>query len=200
MKTTIVYNHPYKKSYNQALLQASITGAQKAGSSVQVIDLDAEKFDPVMSDKDLLGFVQHKQVDPQAKYYSEQIANSDHLILIFPIWWELMPAMMKGFIDKVIFPGSFYDYKPNGYSMIARHKNLKTITVITTMNTPKILYSILYGNAIKKALIYGTFRKTGYKDVKWFSYNMVKIVNEDKRTSWLEQLEKRVYNRIKKFN
>ncbi|HEL1618752.1 TPA: NAD(P)H-dependent oxidoreductase [Streptococcus suis] len=196
MKTTIVYNHPYEKSYNHAILEASIAGAQKAVSQVQVIDLDAEKFNPVMTSEDLLGFVKHQQVDPQAQAYTKHIGESDHLILIFPIWWELMPAMMKGFIDKVIFPGAFYDYKPNGYSMQVRHEKLKTITIITTMNTPKFLYRLIYGNAIKNALVKGTFQKTGCKDVKWMSYNMVKMVDDRKRKSWLEQIEKRIYQRV----
>ena len=178
MKTTIVYNHPYEKSYNHAILEASIVGAQKTGSHVHVIDLDSEKFNPVVTSEDLLGFIKHQQVDPQAQAYSRHIGTSDHLILIFPIWWELMPAMMKGFIDKVIFPGVFYDYKSNGYSMQARSEKLKTITVITTMNTPKLWYKFIYGNVIKNSLIKGTFQKTGYNDVQWLSYNMVKKVDD----------------------
>ncbi len=68
-----------------------------------------------------------------------------------------MPAMTKGFIDKVIFPSSTYSYTKSGYGMETMLNNLKSTTVITTMNTPKIMYRFIYGNAIKKALIKGTF-------------------------------------------
>lgn len=78
------------------------------------------------------------------------------------IGWELMPAMTKGFMDKVIFPGIAYDYKPNGF-MVKKWKKLKSITIITTMDTLGIVYRFIFGNAIRKAMITGTFCKMGYK-------------------------------------
>lgn len=196
MKTTIVYNHPYEESYNHAILEATIQAAREANQEVTVIDLDAEGFNPVMTRQDLLGFVKHEQVDAQAKAYGEEIANSEHLILIFPIWWELMPAMMKGFIDKVIFPGSFYDYGKNGMTMVKKHENLKIISIITTMNTPKWLYRLYFGNAIERALVRGTFKKVGYRNVKWMSFNQVKSVSPQKRKQWLGQLKTRLSKRL----
>ncbi|MBM7636753.1 NAD(P)H-dependent oxidoreductase [Streptococcus saliviloxodontae] len=195
MKTTIVYNHPYNKSYNHAILEAVEKIALEKGE-VKVIDLDAENFNPVMTSQDLLGFVKHEHMDLQAKAYGKEIATSDHLVLIFPIWWELMPAMMKGFIDKVVFPGSFYDYADNGLSMVAKHKQLKTVTIITTMNTPKLLYKLVYGNAIQRALVRGTFKKAGYKNIKWLSLNMVKMVSQEKRQNWFKKIAGKVKKRL----
>ena len=102
-----------------------------------------------------------------------------------------MPAMMKGFIDKVIFPGVAYDYI-NGSTtrMKPLLTNIKSVTVITTMNTPRILYRIIFGNPIQKALMVGTFWKLGYKNRKWISLNMVKQVSVEKRKSWLNKIEK----------
>ena len=93
-----------------------------------------------MTSADLLGFVKHQAVDPIAISYAEKIKEADHLVFIFPIWWEMMPALTKGFIDKVIYPGLTYDYKENGISMVSLLPKLKATTVITTMNTPKIMY------------------------------------------------------------
>ena len=59
------------------------------------------------------------------------------------------------------------------------------------MNTPKWLYCLLFGNAIKKALLLGTFFKMGYRNLKWISYNQVKMVTSEKRTQWLNKLEQR---------
>ncbi|MGX7203701.1 NAD(P)H-dependent oxidoreductase [Enterococcus pingfangensis] len=189
MKTLIIYNHPYEGSYNHAILESVIKGIKKAHGDYEVIDLDKEKFNPIMTSADLLGFVKHQAVDPMAISYAEKIRKADHLVFIFPIWWELMPAMMKGFIDKVIYPGLTYDYKENGLSMSSRLKKLKSTTVITTMNTPKIMYKFTYGNAVKKALIKGTFKKTGMKNIKWISLNMVKMSTAQKRQKWLENIE-----------
>lgn len=189
MKTLIIYNHPYKESYNHAILESVIKGIKKAHGDYEVIDLDKENFNPVMTSADLLGFIKHQAVDPMAISYAEKIRKADHLVFIFPIWWELMPAMLKGFIDKVIYPGLTYDYKENGLSMSSRLEKLKFTTVITTMNTPKIMYKFTYGNAVKKALIKGTFKKTGMKNIKWISLNMVKMSTAQKRQKWLKNIE-----------
>lgn len=191
MKTLIIYNHPYEGSYNHAILTSVIKGIKKAQGQYEVIDLDKENFNPVMTSADLLGFVKHEAADPLAKRYAEKIYEADHLVFIFPIWWELMPAMTKGFIDKVIYPGLTYDYGENGISMVSLLPNLKSTTIITTMNTPKVMYHFIYGNALKKALIKGTFKKSGMKNVKWLSLNMIKMVKENKRQHWLDKIESR---------
>ena len=187
MKTLIVYNHPYEGSFCHAILESTIQGAKEARHEVDVINLDYENFNPVMTGKDLLGFIKHEMVDEQSKEYSRKIQQSDNLVLIFPIWWELMPAMIKGFIDKVVFPGSFYDYTASGYGMISKLPNLKKVTIITTMNTPKLVYRFIYGNALKNALVKGTFKKAGVKNVEWISFNMVKQSSDKQRTNWLRK-------------
>ena len=103
-----------------------------------------------------------------------------------------MPALMKGFIDKVIFPGLAYDYvNSSNTRMKPLLDNIKGVTVITTMNTPGFIYRWFFGNAIHKALIRGTFWKLGYKNRKWISYNRVKMVSQQKREEWLRKLEEK---------
>ncbi|KRN76973.1 NAD(P)H-dependent oxidoreductase [Weissella minor] len=188
MKFVVVYNHPYDGSFCHGILEALKESIQKSGNEIDIIDLDKDNFNPVMSSQDLQAFTKHEMVDEQSKQYVERIKQADHLVFIFPIWWELMPAMTKGFIDKVIFPGSTFNYTKSGYFMDATLDNLKSTTVITTMNTPKPIYSLIYGNAIKKALIKGTLKKSGLKNVKWKSFNMVKNSKPEKRQTWLNQI------------
>lgn len=194
MKTLIIYNHPYEGSYNHAILESVVKGITRAQGKYEVIDLDKENFNPVMTSTDLLGFVKHQAVDPIAISYAEKIKEADHLVFIFPIWWEMMPALTKGFIDKVIYPGLTYNYKENGISMVSLLPKLKATTVITTMNTPKIMYKLTYGNALKKALIKGTFKKSGMKNVNWISLNMVKMSKVEKRQKWLKNIEQKFAN------
>jgi len=196
MRTAIVFNHPYERSFCTAILQSVVRGLEAAGHQTDVLHLDNEQFDPVMRAADLKAFTLGEPVDPQVLEYRERLAAADHLIFIFPIWWELMPAMTKGFIDKVIFPGVAYDYDDTGRfpRMIKRFHQLKGITLITTMNTPSFFYHLFFGNAIKKALFTGTFWKMGYKNRKWINLSMVKFVSPEKRTRWLTKLEKRFSN------
>lgn len=190
MNVAIIFNHPYSGSFCNAILQAVLNGLKRANHQYDLIHLDEEEFNPVMSASDLKAFRDKQPVDPQVLEYQERLKRADHLIFIFPIWWELMPAMTKGFVDKVIFPGLAYDYaNESNTRMKPLLKNIKGVTVITTMNTPGYLYRLIFGNAIKKALLLGTFWKIGYSNRKWISYNRVKMVSKQKREKWLVQLE-----------
>lgn len=190
MKVVIVFNHPYDGSYCNAILQSVTKGLTKANHQIDLIHLDKDNFNPVMTSADLKGFRDKKSSDPKVIEYSNRIKEADHLVFIFPIWWELMPALTKGFVDKVIFPGVAYDYtNVQNTRMKPLWNNLKGVTMITTMNTPNYLYWLIFGNAIKKAMILGTFWKIGFKNRKWISYNQVKQVSKEKREKWLTKLE-----------
>lgn len=197
MKVVIVFNHPYQGSFCNAILETVTRGLQDAQHEVDVIHLDNDRFDPVMTSEDLNAFRDRKPIDPKVIDYKTRLEKADHLIFIFPIWWELMPARTKGFIDKVIFPGVAYDYaNDKNTRMQPLFKQLNGVTLITTMNTPKLLYRLIFGNAIKKAMLRGTFWKIGYKNRKWISFNMVKMVSREKRSKWLATLEKKIPSRV----
>ncbi len=196
MKVVIVFNHPYEGSFGTAILNAVTKGLESANHEVDVLHLDNDGFNPVMSKADLKAFMEHIPVDPQVINYNKRLEKADHLVFIFPIWWDLMPAMTKGFVDRVLTPGVVYDHHPRGFGLVPLLNNLKGVTVITTMNKPKILYSLLIGNLIKKAMIKSVFKTMGYKNLKWISYNMVKSVSPVKRVKWLVDIE----NRFSKFN
>lgn len=197
MRVAIVFNHPYEGSFGNAILNAVTKGLKDANHEVDLMHLDNDGFNPVMSKADLKSFVEHKPVDPQVIDYNERLEKAEHLIFIFPIWWDLMPAMTKGFIDRVLTPGVVYDHHPRGYGLVPLLKNLQGVTIITTMNKPKIIYSLLIGNLIKKAMIKSVFKTMGYKNIKWISYNMVKLVNQEKRIKWLTDIENRFQNLTK---
>ncbi len=128
--------------------------------------------------------------DPVVLGYQERMRQADHVVFIFPIWWELMPAMTKGFVDRVLTEG--FAFETDESKRPARFRNLlrnvRGVTLITTMNTPAVLYSLLFGNAIKKSLFNGTFRKIGVKNLKWISLNMVKFTSRAKREKWLGRI------------
>lgn len=196
MRTVIVFNHPNEGSYCNAILQAVTKGLQNANQEVDLMHLDNDGFNPAMSKADLKAFVDHQPIDPQVIDYNERLKKADHLIFIFPIWWDIMPATTKGFIDRVLFPGVVYDHHPRGFGLVPLLKHLKSVTIITTMNKPRILYSLLIGNLIRKAILRSVFKTMGYKNRHWISFTSVKSVSQKKRVKWLSNLE----NRFSKLN
>ena len=196
MRKVIVFNHPKQGSYCNAILQSVTKGLQNANHEVDLMHLDNDEFNPAMSKADLKAFVDHQPIDPQVIDYNERLKKADHLIFIFPISWDIMPATTKGFIDRVLFPGVVYDHHPRGFGLVPLLKNLKSVTIITTMNKPRILYSLLIGNLIRKTMLRSVFKTMGYKNRHWISFTSVKSVSQKKRVKWLSNLE----NRFSKLN
>ncbi|WP_348800436.1 NAD(P)H-dependent oxidoreductase [Flavobacterium adhaerens] len=191
MRVAIVFNHPYEKSYCNAILGVVTAGLHEGNHEVDLIHLDNDNFNPVMSKDDLKAFVDHAPIDPQVIDYNNRIKKAEHLIFIFPIWWDLMPAMTKGFIDRVLSPGIVYKHHPRGFGLMPLLQNLKGVTLITTMNKPKLMYSLLGGNLIQKAMLRSVFKTMGYKNLNWISHNSVKSVPQKTRVKWLDDLRKR---------
>lgn len=196
MKRTLVYYHPYGKSFNAAIKDVIADSHRKNNTRLKIFDLQEMQFNPVMTQKELLEFskartakgITIENLDPLAVEMAKEINQSDELILLFPIWWEIMPAQVKGFIDKVIFPGLFYT-NIGEFKMKLVSGSLKKVTVITTMNTPSFLYRALYGNCIKFALKNGTFKKIGVKNVRWVNLSAVKFKSHKGRQKYLHRVE-----------
>ena len=94
-------------------------------------------------------------------------------------------------IDRVLFPGVVYDHHPRGFGLVPLLKNMRSVTIITTMNKPKIMYSLLIGNLIRKVMLRSVFKTMGYKRLKWISFTSVKSVSQEKRKNWLRIIETR---------
>ena len=194
MKTLVIFNHPYGGSYCGAILGAVVKGLKKSGQPYRIINLDQDDFDPVMRAKDLIAFAGAGRagkdaldaIDDQVKRYKTDLEWAEHLVMIFPIWWMTMPAMTKGFVDKVIFPAIAYNMDQG--NLVSRLKVSK-VTVITTMNTPADVYKERFDNSLEGSLIKGTFNQIGIHDVRWISLNMVKQVGDEKRWLWLDEIE-----------
>ena len=203
MKTLIVFYHPYEGSYCKAILKAVQEGLKKGGQPHKTIDLLRDAFDPVMHEKDLQAFatygrtgdITQADVDPLVLHYKKKLEWAERIVMIFPIWWMTMPAMMKGFVDKVIFPGVAYNME--GPKLVSRLHLLKQVTIISTMNTPADIYREQFNNSLEGSLIKGTFNQIGIHDVEWISINMVKQSGQEKREIWLEEIEERFAKGIK---
>jgi NAD(P)H dehydrogenase (quinone) len=102
MKVLTVFSHPRRESLSGAVLDAFVSALREAGHEVEVADLHSERFDPVMIEAD------EPDWDDSRKRYSDvvlreqaRIARNDALAFVFPVWWWSLPAMLKGWIDRV---------------------------------------------------------------------------------------------------
>ena len=140
MSTLIIYAHPQRDSFNRAILENVSAALQKKNERFSVIDLYREHFDPVLTDRDFAKNAKGEFADPQAQKYCKMIKDADKLVSIFPVWWSLMPAILKGFFDKVFIKNYAYYYE--GMFPRGLFTNIKKSLVISTMNSPRFYYTL----------------------------------------------------------
>ena len=98
----IVYCHPYDKSFNHAILETIVNNLNRHHQKFKIIDLYKENFDPVYSAQELKLYHAGETVDPQVTRYLTLFRQVKGVIFVTPLWWNSIPGMLKGFIDKTL--------------------------------------------------------------------------------------------------
>ncbi|HEX3209462.1 MAG TPA: NAD(P)H-dependent oxidoreductase, partial [Geminicoccaceae bacterium] len=101
LKVLVVVGHPRRPSLAGALAAAYAAGAARAGAAVELLELAALEFDPHVRTR----VFAHQSVEPDLERAAAVIAWADHLVFVYPTWWGTMPALLKGFLDRILAPG-----------------------------------------------------------------------------------------------
>jgi len=139
-KTIIIYAHPKTKGHNFEILK---TLEKELKSDYEVIDLYSIKYDPVLHENEHYTSG-NKYISKQNKDFQEKIKNSENLIFIYPLWWNSMPAILKGFFDKVFTPG--FGYKFGKYGIPIPFLKGKKSILFVTQGGPKFFYDLILKN------------------------------------------------------
>jgi NAD(P)H dehydrogenase (quinone) len=195
MKTVIIFDHPYTatagnnvphhRSFLAALLQSVLAQLRAENNQIDLIDLHADGFNPVMSAADLTNWRRGRAIDPQVADYQRRLLAADRIIFMFPVWWEVMPAMTKGFLDKVYAKDLLYQADNMQTKLVKQPK----IEIITTMSTPNWAYRLIFGAPLAKLLFRGTFLKTRLWHFHWHNFAQVEKKSPAKRTQLLNQFK-----------
>ncbi|MCA6361651.1 MAG: NAD(P)H-dependent oxidoreductase [Bacteroidetes bacterium] len=186
MKKILVINcHPDKASFNFALAAAYCKGAQSAGAEVAEIVLADLHFDPNLRH----GYRQRTELEPDLLQAWQKIQWADHLVWIHPVWWGGLPAIAKGFIDRLFLPGMAFKPRPNSVwwdKLLAG----KTAHIITTLDQPGWYYRFAFGRPSVNQLRKSTLEFCGVKPVRVTYIGIVKTADEAKRREWLEKVRR----------
>lgn len=137
-KTTVVYAHPYEKSFNHAILDTVIEIIEAKGGEVDVLDLYADGFNPVYRPEELALFSRGEYLDPLIRRYHDSLRDASRVVFIFPVWWNEAPAIVKGFFDKVMLPGFGYKIEDGAMKPVL---DIPQTLVITTSEAPTELFA-----------------------------------------------------------
>lgn len=185
MKPTILFVHPWEGSYNKALLTAFEEKFKQEKTEYQLIDLYADDFQPIMTKGDLALYNKGETTDPLISKYQDILNQTNELIIISPIWWYELPAIFKGFIDKVMLKDFAYDEKAT--HLVGKLTHIKRTHLITTATSPKWYLKYIVGNYIQKVLINRTLKDNGIRRVKWHHLGRIKTISQEQRTAFIKK-------------
>lgn len=184
-KILIIQGNPDKNSFCNALAESYKKGALRTKADVKEIHVGEIDFDP------FLGFGYKKEIELEQGLIDSQhmIKWADHLVFVYPTWWGTMPALLKGFIDRVFLPGFGFQFR-NGSVWWNKLLKGKSARLIVTMDTPPWYFWLFYGRPGHNAMKKSTLEFCGIKPVKISSIGPIKYSKKSKRISWLTQVEK----------
>jgi NAD(P)H dehydrogenase (quinone) len=152
MRVLVVYCHPVPESFAAAAHATVLQALAEAGHSVTDVDLYAERFDPVMSRRERLDYLNTARNERLVKRYDDQLAAAEALVLVYPAWWYGMPAMLKGYFDRVWLPGVAFDVTPDGKVNTERLQRLRRIMVVTTYGGSWWMVRLALGDPARKLI------------------------------------------------
>lgn len=190
MKNTIIYAHPWENSFNAAVLKKAIEAIENHNETYELIDLYKDGFDPVMSAEDLKVYSQGKTNYPLIEKYNGILDDTERIILIFPMWWYDMPAIMRGFFDKVMLNGSAYTEDEMGMHPV---RSIDNTVVLTTSSAPTDALINNFNDPINSTIIGSTFKCIGFNNGKWFNLDTITRNTDEARKHHLNKIDNYIF-------
>lgn len=184
MNTLIINGHPRTSSFSHKAMQAYTDGLKKTKKPFKIIDLQALQFDPNLS----AGY-KGNILEADLVMAQEAILWADHIVWIYPTWWWSVPALLKGFIDRVLVPDFAFKYE-KGNPFAKKLLKGKTSTLIVTMDGPSWYYKIWMRNTGNFTMKTGVLGFCGIKTLKTIVVDNYGTLSDKQKEKWLLKIEK----------
>lgn len=184
-KILIINGHPDKESFNYGISEAYKKGAKKSQAEVKEIRVRELEFNPNLQ----FGYRKRTELEPDLLHAQELIKWADHLVWVYPVWWGSVPAIMKGFLDRVLLPGFAFKKRP-GSVWWDKYLSGKSARLICTLDQPAWYYKLVYGSPSHKAMKKLTMQFIGIRRVRITAIGPIRLSKDTFRNNWLKKIEK----------
>jgi putative NADPH-quinone reductase len=192
MHALLIIANPNPEGFSHAIAQRARTGLEAAGHQVTVRDLYAENFRAAMSaDEHAAYHGDHPAIDPLVQDHITDLERAQILILVYPTWWSGVPAILKGWFERVMLPGV-------GFVFDDRHKvkpgltQVRRLVGISTYGSPWAYVKATNDNG-RRVLLRAMRLSTGLRThSSWLSLYRMDTIGPDKRAAFLDRVEQRM--------
>lgn len=192
MIVSIILGHPDPKSFNHAIAATAAQTLAGLGYEVRLHDLCAEGFDPVLPAAEI---ARGAELPPLVERHCKEIREAEGLVLVHPNWWGMPPAVMKGWIDRVLRPGVAYEFLPGDGGEGVPVGLLKPMTalVLNTSNTPAERERAVFGDPLERIWRDCVLGFCGVRTVERRVFGVVCTSSPEERAAWLHEVADTVH-------
>jgi putative NADPH-quinone reductase len=189
MLISVILAHPDPKSFNHAIAKTAVEALKANGHKAFFHDLYKEKFDSLLSAKEI---PQNAKLPAKIKKHCEEIASAGGIIIVHPNWWGQPPAILKGWVDRVIRPGIAYEFLEgdSGEGVPRGLLKAKAALVYNTSNTKTKREKIVFGDPLETIWKNCIFGLCGVDNFHRRMFNVIVTSSEDQRKKWLDTVTK----------
>jgi NAD(P)H dehydrogenase (quinone) len=189
MRISVILAHPDPESFNHAIAQTALDAIKANGYRAFFHDLYQEKFDPRLTLEELA----KDAILPAAiRKHCDEIASADGIVIVHPNWWGQPPAILKGWVDRVIRPGVAYEFTEgdSGEGIPAGLLKAQAAIVFSTSNTESEREKDVFGDPLETIWKNCIFGLCGVANFHRRMFNVVVTSTEDQRRDWLNDVGK----------
>lgn len=186
MNISVILAHPDKNSFNHAIAQTVVGEIESHGNKVWFHDLYQENFDPILLAPEI---ARDAILSPEIKAHCNEISSAEGIVIIHPNWWGQPPAILKGWIDRVIRPGVAYEFigEDSGEGIPNGLLKAKFALVINTSNTPSERENKVFGDPLESLWKNCAFELCGVKNFYSRMFNIIVVSSQKDRENWLAE-------------
>lgn len=187
MKVSIILGHPSPGSFNHAIAARAVEVLRACGHEVSLHDLYVENFDPIYTAAELK---KDAPLPPPVEQHCREMEAAEGLIMVHPNYWSRPPAIVCGWVDRVLRPGRAYNFVPDGKGGAKPVGLLKVKVgmVFNTANTPQAKEEEFFGDPLEVHWRKVVFGLCGVPKVYRRNFSPVIVSSPEQRQQWLTEV------------
>jgi putative NADPH-quinone reductase len=187
MNILVVLAHPNQKSFNYTIAQTVIHTLQQLGHQVVFHNLYAEGFNPILESEEIPA---EASINPTLQRYCDDLASADGIVIVHPNWWGQPPAILKGWIDRVLREEVSYRFVEgdDGEGVPVGLLKAKKAVVFNTSNTTPEREQRVFGDPLETIWKNCICELCGVKEFRRRMFTVVITSTETQRRTWLQEV------------
>jgi len=189
MRALVILCHPSDASFTRAMSDAAVRGLERAGHSVELLDLYGIGFRPVMTEADYHAYHSDTPViDPLVADSAAAVKRAEMLVFVYPTWWSSVPAMLKGWLEKTMVPNVAFVFNDAG-KVRPGLRNVRRIVGISCYGSPRPYVKAINDNG-RRTLLRALRLNTGVRTRRtWLPFYAIDSSTPEQRTAFLRSVE-----------